>query len=115
MAHHFSFRDRVVHFEQLAPLPIAEIDRALSGADDIREHHRCQDSLQFRACSGSGQKPRDLVEDCVLITDIGWVIGPGELDELRIGDVVCEERCVRCRPIGIFAPLENERRRCDRA
>jgi hypothetical protein len=62
----------------------------------------------------SGEEFLYLVENCVLVADVGQVVATGQLDVRRIGDRFGEVAPVFHSAICIFPALDDEGRRLDR-
>ena len=56
--------ERVVLLEQLPPATVAEIGSELGRADDVREEHGGEDTVERRMGPDTGQELLDLVEEC---------------------------------------------------
>ncbi len=76
--------------QQIAPLAVAELDRPLGRADDVREEDRREHAIDAGSPADAGQELLDLVEDRVLVSDERKVVDPGKLDEPRAMDPLRE-------------------------
>jgi hypothetical protein len=104
-----SAHDGLVTVEQLSPACIAQPARLRGGPDDVGEHHGLDGSQRVAFTANSGDELLDLVDDvgCVLLPDV--VVGPGELDQLGVGDLACDvARSLHTQP-GLVRAVEHQR------
>ena len=74
----------VQHF---VPAAVAELARALGGADDVGEQDRREHAVVVRRRASARQELLDLLEQAVLVSRPEQMFVAGELDEACPGDL----------------------------
>src|SRR6185436_17394815 len=81
----------VVRRDQASPCPVAHPCRGLGRADDVREKDGREDTVEVHLSAvRGGEEPLDGIEELGLIAREREVVGSGELEQPRTGDV-CRE------------------------
>src|SRR5439155_22834742 len=73
--------------EPYAPGAVAEPRRGLGRTDDVGEQHGSEHAIDVGNGPHAGQELLDLIENGILVADPGQMIGAGELDQPRAGNV----------------------------
>ena len=102
--------------DELVPLPIAELDRLLRRADDVREEHRRQHAVDLGLLPGSllpdtAQELRDRLDRLIRVDERSMVV-PRQLDQLCAGNTLGHVATVLDRD-GIVDPVNEQRRQAD--
>src|SRR5207244_4105855 len=100
---------RVVLFEQLAPASVAQLARALGGADDVGEENRRQETVGPNGGPHAGQKLLDLGDHGLDIPGPKGVVVARQLDEPGAGNRPRELAAGRDWE-NVATPVQAERR-----
>src|SRR5262249_26067496 len=102
-------RRRVVLAQHVAPAPIAERERTFRRADDVGEQDRREHAIGFGR-TNAGEELLDLVDDRGAVAYRRDVVLPGQLDELRAGDVLGHVAGVPDPRDAVADTMDDERR-----
>ena len=104
----------MVSLEELLPCAIADRAGTLGRLDDVGKQHRREDAVVLGGRPDAGQELLDLVEDRARVAEIGKMVHPRELHELRPLDLVGQVASLTGIAIDVVSSLKHQGWRADR-
>ena len=98
----------MMRMQEIGPGRVTKLCRSGRGSDDIGEQDGRQDPIRLGASSDAGKKLLDLPQDRVGVADPWQMVIASQVDEPRVGDVVCQIASGAGVDDPVAAPVEDQ-------